>query len=350
MASDATFGAIENLGISTPNFSGQLFLLRLSSGDFNFAWGEFSGGIRNVKFAAKISGVWSVATTVSGATPRSFMMGPSYEDANGAARLAWYETSVGGVPTAINDATISGLTVSNSVIPVTPTLFVDLNYSIQPTYVTATDEVAYPIISKASLADNEALYLRGENVSTSPAWSTVSVFSETATLDDFGQNQQIVPIPAGFAYFWTDLGTGSGNTDAYILKSTATTLDGPWSAPEIYYDADADPSVPPSHLNELYPMYARPLTDGSVGITIGEIQNVDSPSYCGVLYYLPPSVPAAEITLVATPGILFSVILTPYVPPPPPPPPPPEFCEVFTPTTPEPSLVSYDEPLELQGS
>ncbi len=286
-----TFGSVEDVGITIPNYSGKQFLFQKSNGDFVYTWGEFSGGIRNVKFALKTLGSWSVATDISGATPRSRLFMDTFEMSTGDVGVLWFTQTVGNTTDQLFFATISGLTVSNALVPVTATDFIDLGTPSM--YLAGPDTIVYPIISKASLADNEALYLMAETVSGTPSWSTISVFSNVAVIDDFGQYPQIFEVPGGFEYYWTDLGPDFDPTDGLIFKSTASSLAGPWSAPTTYYDANASPSDPPASSNEMFPFYGHVLGDGTVGLIMGEVQHVEGPSFCGVLYYLPPSAPSA---------------------------------------------------------
>jgi len=190
-------------------------------------------------------------------------------------------------------------------------------------------------------ADNKKAIVKIGTPLSAPVFTRYVI--ATATGPFLNENFTFITVEVGNAgdlnLFYVDL-----DLDQPIDQIMQSTFDGAstWSAPIIFYDAIADPppnDVPDPNHQFLHTIDAVQLADGSWVIATTLETGPESAQFCtGFFLTTPvPGCPEIFIERQAQPAAPASAL-------------PPGVCEPFSPNMPVPTYVSYDEPLELQGS
>lgn len=194
-----------------------------------------------------------------------------------------------------------------------------------------------PMFLHSTFNDFHALLIASPSASPSFSLVTVASFNDV----DFTGWPWLTGNAAGtsFALFWYRDRDSDG--EDFIEFSTASSLNGTWSAAGLYYDQEATPPSPTPTFDGLFPLSANTLSTGDVIAVVGMTNTAITPpprAWCGILYTWPfTACPDIFVSRQAQPAAPSSAS-------------PPVTCEEFAPTTGTVTYVAYDEPLELQGS
>jgi hypothetical protein len=300
MATD-TFSVANDPGvtISTGSNNG-IFIEHLPSGDTIIVWVHNVAGTHEV-LARVYDGVsWSSDITIFSDASANATLWVVVVDGDGNTGVFWQSGSV------ISYTIIAGGVAGSPVTALADTTnFTSTQFPESAIYDANSNSVAWVITQRVGLAPMDLQVIIG-TPANAPVFSLNTVATDTGN-DLQWSTPSLASNAAGTAFYIVTEVTGGGEVDKVYHEFSAATLAGSWTGPTIFYDQTLNPPSPPPIAPELYPTWAKVLSNGDLVVTTGDIYAVFGPSFCGVLLYLaptptPPPAQTLELTKIVSGG------------------------------------------------
>lgn len=305
-----TFGSPNSTGITVPaGVSGRglinLSMAVLGSGHLVVTYSQYDAKLYSITY----SGSWGSPVEIDDGSHENWFFDNTVVDSGGNVGI-WYGKGSGNDFRTGNKlyAIFNGTAVTSRVdTGIDAAQDRDPPISCVPMLETTSNSVVFPYMNAVKVGPRfyPAAKLLIGTPSTAPVFRVVvvNIITDSAFIlgGDTTEFVNIVSNAAGTnfnVFFMVQINAGTYT----VRQSTSGSLDGPWSAPNLYYNENAHPPIG-AFLVGLAPIYSGSLPDDSIVVIIGAV--VTSPGFFrGVLYTwqpgTPPPVTGATIAAVQT--------------------------------------------------